>query len=1007
MHNKLRKITKYIQVVENARFCNLKEIEDISYFECGIKKGNDMPPLSSFKKYEKHSYWCTSPDSHAWLRMVIDIPQEMKGMPVMLKISTDNASGWFVDNPQFIAYVDGKMRQGLDTNHRYMILDGSRDSYEIHLYAYTGRKTALSRFYAEIKNVIPAVNDLYYDLMYPFEILSFIDQYSNEYAQIIRYLDSAVTMLELYDVESDEFIESAKRARRFLQDEFYGKFCKEQPMTTILIGHTHIDCAWLWTLEQTREKVQRSFATVVELMKRYPEYKFMSSQPLLYRKLKEEAPEIYEEVKKLVKEGRWEVEGSMWVEADCNLTSGESLVRQIIYGKRFFRDEFGVNTRTLWLPDVFGYSAALPQILKKSGIDWFVTSKISWNDTNMMPFDTFRWKGIDGTKINTYFLTAQDDKGGVPERYTTYVAGSDAKMVSGTWKRYQQKMLNNEVIATFGWGDGGGGPTPEHLEFARRGSKGVSGVPNSKIDFAGNFLKRLEDKIDVSNLVPEWQGELYLEFHRGTYTSIAKNKRNNRKSEFLFLDAELVSVLAKELLGNNFPKNTLRDGWETILTNQFHDIIPGSSIKAVYDRSDIDYARVKACADKIIDSAKSDIASKLDKNCGYVVFNPHSFTTDGLVKANGKSAIAKNIASKGYTCVNDLISTNNVKIDGKTVETNCFTVKFDKDWQITSIYDKKNSREVIKNGKKGNEIRVYVDYPDCYEAWEWEAYSLDNYKSLTELESFETVLDGARVGIKLVRPFMSSKVTQTIWFYDDIAKIDFETVADWHEQNKMVKAVFDVDINTDKATYEIQFGTIERPTHKNTSWDEAKFEVCAQKYADISEGGYGVSIINDCKYGHDIHNGLMQLSLLKCAVDPNPEADQGIMECTYSICPHAGTLAQSDTVKYAYYLNYPMSAVKASGEKSLIPESYSFVSINKENIICETVKEAEESTDTVIRLYECKNIRSKSEITIGFDAKKCYLCDMLENELEEIAINDKKITVDMKGFEIITLKFKK
>ena len=817
---------------------------------------------------------------------------------------------------------------------------------------------------------------------------------------------NTVTMLELYDVTSNEFVESTKRARKFLQEEFYEKFCKEQPMTTILIGHTHIDCAWLWTLEQTREKVQRSFATVVELMKHYPEYKFMSSQPLLYRKLKEEAPELYEEVKKLVKEGRWEVEGSMWVEADCNLTSGESLVRQVLYGKRFFMEEFGVNTRTLWLPDVFGYSAALPQILKKCGVDWFVTSKISWNDTNMMPFDTFKWQGIDGTKINTYFLTAQDDKGKDPERYTTYVAGSDAKMVSGTWKRYQQKMLNNEVIATFGWGDGGGGPTPEHLEFARRGVKGVSGVPNAKIDFAGNFLKRLEDKIEGSNLVPEWRGELYLEFHRGTYTSIAKNKRNNRKSEFMFLDAEMLATMNKLLNGTKFPKNVLKDGWETILTNQFHDIIPGSSIKDVYDRSDIDYAKVKALADEIIDSSKNDIAKRIDKNLGYVIFNPHSFVGNGAVKIDGKTAIVKNISPKGYSCVKDFKTENSIKIDKNTVETNCFTVKFDKDWQITSIYDKKNNREVIKEGKRGNEIRVYVDYPDCYEAWEWEAYSLDNYKSLTEFESVETVLDGARVGIKIVRPFMKSSVTQTIWFYDDIAKIDFDTVADWHEQNKMVKAVFDVDINTDKATYEIQFGTIERPTHKNTSWDAAKFEVCAQKYADISEGGYGVSIINDCKYGHDIHNGLMQLSLLKCAIDPNPEADQGIMECSYSICPHKGTLASSDTVEMAYYLNYPMTSVKSFGEKSELPREFSLISINSSNVICETIKEAEGSSDTVIRIYECKNIRTKAELSIGFEAKECYLCDMLENELEKLEIKNGKVAFDIGGFEIVTLKFK-
>ena len=1006
MHNKFRKIKKYLTLIDGARYTNIHDVEDISYFESEPKKGNDMPPLSCFKKYEKHSYFCSKSDSHAWFHIPLTIPKEMLGMPIMFKVSTDHVNDWYIDNPQFMAYVDGKMVQGLDMNHKYLLLDGTKEFYDIYLYAYTGRHTCLSRFYAEIKNVLTDVNDLYYDILYPFDILSFIDKFSNEYAQIVRYLDSAVTMLELYDMSSPEFVESCKRAKEYLRSEFYGKFCKEQPMTTVIIGHTHIDCAWLWTLDQTREKVQRSFSTVVELMKRYPNYKFMSSQPLLYKKLKEEAPEVYEDIKRLIKERRWEVEGSMWVEADCNLTSGESLVRQVMYGKRFFMDEFGIDTKVLWLPDVFGYSAALPQILKKCGVDWFVTSKISWNDTNVMPYDTFRWQGIDGTKINTYFLTAQKDRGTEPERFTTYNAQSDANTVSGTWKRYQQKMLSNEVIATVGWGDGGGGPTPEQLELTSRSVKGVSGVPNTKIEFAGDFLKRLGDKMENNSLVPEWRGELYLEFHRGTYTSIAKNKRNNRKSEFSYLNAEMVATLDKVLNGAKFPKKVLRDGWETILTNQFHDIIPGSSIKAVYDRSDIDYARILKNANEIIESGENAIASKIDKSCGYVVFNPHSFTGNGIVSIDGKSAYVTNISPKGYTCVSEYKTDNSISVYDNTVETNCFTVKFDKDYQITSIYDKKNDREVIKEGMLGNQIRIYIDYPDEYDAWEWQAYSLDKYKALTSLESVETINDGARVGIKVVRPYMSSKITQIIWFYDDIAKIDFETVADWHEDHKMVKAVFDVDINTDKATYEIQFGTIERPTHKNTSWDAAKFEVCAHKYADISEGGYGVSIINDCKYGHDIHAGTIQLSLLKCATEPNTEADQGIMECTYSLCPHSGTLATSDTVKLAYDLNYPMVAVKATADKSLLPESFSLVSLNKDNVICETVKEAENSLDTVVRVYESKNTRTKVTMTVGFDFKKCYLCDLLENELCELEATDGKVTFDIGGFEITTLKFK-
>ncbi|MCI8387302.1 MAG: alpha-mannosidase [Clostridiales bacterium] len=1006
MQNQYRKVKKYLSILNESRWSNERDVEGITICPCEYKTNNTPPALSEFAPYKVGELWGNGWESHAWFHFTVEIPEDMKSKPVQLVIHTDK-SGWDACNPQFIAYINGKLRQGLDTNHTFVVLD-SADSYDCYIYGYTGPKISETRFYAKLRNLNYETEQLYYDIRVPYEMLDYIDTNSQEYAETLRHLDNAVSLLDLFEVGSDEFFESVKTAKAYMDDEFYGKYCNknrgDNSPTTVGIGHTHIDCAWQWTLKQTREKVQRSFSTVLELMDRYPEYKFMSSQALLYQNLKEEAPEVYEQVKERIKDGRWECEGGMWVEADCNLTSGESLVRQVLYGKRFFKEEFGVDNRVLWLPDVFGYSAALPQILKKSGIDWFVTSKISWNETNKMPYDTFAWAGIDGTKINTYFLTAQDQTRGEPARYTTYVGNTGPKMVAGTWKRYQQKNLNNEALLTFGFGDGGGGPTAEMLELARRTEKGIPGAPLMKIDFAGDFLSRLEKKIENNRLLPEWRGELYLEFHRGTYTSISKNKRNNRQSEFLYLDAELIASMNKALTGASFPKAELHKGWEMILTNQFHDIIPGSSIKEVYDQCDIDYKFIKDTGNSVIDAAKTNLASKLDAGKGYVVFNPHSFNGNGVVKVDGVSAIVSNVPSKGYALTNDFVTGNSISIDGSTVETNRFTVRFDETWQIVSIFDKVNVREVITDGKPANEIRIYADHPDVYDAWEWQPYSLDDYKPLTAFESAEVVEDGVRRGIRIVRPHMKSKITQTIWFYDDIAKIDFETTADWHQQHQMVKAAFPVDINSDKATYEIQFGTIERPTHKNTSWDKAKFEVCAQKYADISEGGYGVSIINDCKYGHDIHDGVIQLSLFKSPTFPDPEADQGEISFTYSICPHAGTLADSDTVKLAYYLNYPMTAVKATGSESVIPESFSAVTLDRDNVICETIKESEDGNDTIIRLYESKNIRGKVNLTVGYDFKKAYLCDMMENPIKELDIVGNTISTDISGFEILTIK---
>lgn len=1008
MDKQYRKVKKYLGIIDSQRLCNISDIQNIAICPCGYKESNTPPALSEFTPFKSGEVWGSGKDSHAWFHFELDISEEMLKKPVRMIVKTDK-TGWDASNPQFIAYIDGLMRQGLDTNHTYVLLNNEAH-HDIYIYGYTGAEVESARFYAQIGNVNDTCDQLYYDLLVPYQMLDYLQPVSREYAEILKYLDMAVSKLDLYEIGSEEFFESVAEAKAFMDEEFYGKYCTTErgldTPTTIGIGHTHIDCAWLWTLKQTREKVQRSFSTVLELMDRFPEYKFMSSQALLYKDLKEEAPEVYEKVKDRIKDGRWECEGAMWVEADCNLTSGESLVRQVMYGKRFFKEEFGVDSRVLWLPDVFGYSAALPQILKKSGVDWFVTSKISWNETNMMPYDTFAWKGIDGTSVNAYFLTAQNQGRGNPSKNTTYVANTNAQMIAGTYNRYQQKALNNEAIVTFGFGDGGGGPTAEHIELGRRTAKGIPGAPVFKIDFAGDFLKRLEKKIENNPLLPEWQGELYLEFHRGTYTSIAKNKRNNRKSEFLYADAEFMASVDKALCNVEFPKASLHHGWEMILTNQFHDIIPGSSIKPVYDQCDIDYAEIKEIGDKVVNGAIANIASKLDKNKGYAVFNPHSFTGSGTVIVDGELVYVDDMPSKGYKLTNNFRRGNHVDIDSHRVETDCFIVTFDEFWQITSIYDKKNQREVIKSGCVANEIRIFADHPDVYDNWEWQPYSIDKYKTLKDVESVELVNDGIRRGIKFVRPYKQSKITQTVWFYDDIAKIDFDTVADWHQHHIMVKAAFPVDINSDKATYEIQFGTVERPTHKNTSWDKAKFEVCAQKYADLSEGGYGVSIINDCKYGHDIHNGVMTISLLKCGTYPNPEADQGEIPFVYSLCPHAGRLDESDTAKLAYYLNYPMTAIKATGDSSTLPETFSAITLDRDNVICETIKETEDGNDTIIRLYEFKNSKSHLNIKTGFKFEKAYLCDLSENEISELPVENGVIKTDIGGFEILTVKLK-
>ncbi len=1001
MQNKLRKIRQYKKIVEEQIYKNKCQVKNIVTCSCGYKTDNTIPDVSTMTPFENGGDWGEGYDTHAWFRFTVTPETDN---PYLI-VETDK-SGWDACNPQLILYINGKTVQGLDVNHREVPLKKGEKA-DVAIYAYTSFTVEKAKLFVSTAELSHDAFALYYDIAYPFDMLTYLSDESIEYAKIVDYLWRAVSKLDLYEVGSDDFYASCGEAHKFLEDEFYGKYCCPQKATTVGIGHTHIDCAWLWTLRQTREKVQRSFSTVLELMKRYPEYKFMSSQALLYKYLKEVEPELYAQVKERIKEGRWECEGAMWVEADCNLSSGESLIRQVLYGKNFFKEEFGVDNRVLWLPDVFGYTAALPQILKKCGVDWFVTQKISWNDTNRMPYDTFRWVGLDGTAINTHFITATDDEGGKSSNLCTYVGHTGAKMVNGTYKRMTQKNLSDEALLTFGHGDGGGGPTPGHLELARRAARGVPGSPNLKIEFAGDYLKRLEKNLESRTDVPCWNGELYLEFHRGTYTSIAKNKRNNRKSEFLFQDAELLGITADKLMNEPFPKAKLREGWEDILTNQFHDIIPGSSIKEVYDQSDIDYAKIKSIGDSIADGVRGRIAEKIDAKRGWVVFNPHSFNTEGLVQVNGKTVYTKEkISPKGYLATGAFVDTNTIKVDGKVIETPHLRVAFDDSWQIISIFDKRASREVLKSGTVGNEIRVYADYPDVYDAWEWQPHSCEEYKTVTECSSVEFIDDGVRLGIAIVRPFMKSTIKQTIWFYENVCRIDFDTKVDWHNKHQMLKTAFPVDVNTNSATFDVQFGSVQRPTHKNTSWDAARFEVCAHKYADISEGGYGVSIMNDCKYGHDIHDGVMQLSLLRAPTYPYPDADQGESVCTYSIMPHNCSFNECDVIKQAYYLNYPMVATPAKGEKDSLPAAFSAVTVNRENVICETVKQAEYGRDTIIRLYESANIRTDLEVILGVPAKEVYICDMMENETEKLEIKNGKVCLKVGGFEIITLKVK-
>ena len=981
------------------------------YMPCCYKKDNILPddnaPWQTFVKDSRVS----GRDSHYWFRTKFRTPKKEKDhQEIYFQLLTGKEGQWDATNPQGLLYLNGKMVQGLDVNHTEAALEFDTE-YDMYVYFYIGMHESMVEFNPTLKILDTKIEKLYYHLSVPYEAMLCLDSDDDNYIEIIKHLETACNLIDFRQIGSDDFYKSVDDAIGYLDNEFYGKSCGKHSAVVTCIGHTHIDVAWLWTLAQTREKVQRSFATVVSFMKKYPEFKFMSSQPQLYKYLKQEAPELYEEVKELVRQGRWEVEGAMWLEADCNLASGESLVRQIMFGKTFMKHEFGIDSQILWLPDVFGYSAALPQILKKSGVNKFVTSKISWNEYNKMPYDTFMWEGLDGTKIFTQFITARDyDKNAKDDNITTYVGYIRPKQVLGTWKRYQQKHYNNETIITFGFGDGGGGPTKDMLEQQRRLSYGLPGFPATKIDTVTNFLKRVEENFirngRLLKRIPTWVGELYLELHRGTYTSIAKNKKNNRISEFLYQSAEAVSVFDMVLFNGSYPQREINDGWETILLNQFHDIIPGSSIFEVYEDSDADYARIIRKGNEIFEEKLDRIASNINTEGGILVYNPNGFEASGVVDMDNEKFFVENIPAFGWKVVHPTKNEPTIQVEKNYIESKFYIAKFDEAGNIVFLYDKEYDRHVIVEGEKANELQIFEDMPKCYDAWEITKYYKQKMWTIDRVVNVEVLREGCRSGLAITKKFGNSTITQKIYFYENIRNIDFETEIDWHEEHLLLKAAFPLNIHTDKATYDIQFGNIERPTHTNTSWDEAKFEVCAHKWADLSEDDYGVSLMNNCKYGYSTERNVLKLSLLKCATYPNPHADKGKHTFTYSLYPHGGNFKAGGTIQASYLLNRPFVAKKVHRNTGILCDNYSMIRCDKENIIIETVKKAEQSNDIIIRLFDSYNRKTKANIRFGFDVKKAYICDMLENEISEVTVENNSVTVPVSNFEIVTLKLK-
>lgn len=978
-------------------------------------------PWEEFDSKTMHWY---GPDEHYWFRAEYTVPKSMDGKTLYLKVATQVDHWDYAKNPQFLLFVNGQMTQGMDLNHQTVMLERCAkegETYTIDLQGYTGVMFAELTFTMETVEVDETINEIYYDIVVPLQGFSRMQEDDKVRKDLRTILNNTVNLLDLRTPYSEEFYQSIEEAHNYIQKALYEDMSGYEDVIASCIGHTHIDVAWLWTVAQTREKVARSFSTVLKYMDEYPEYKFMSSQPALYQFLKERYPETYEKIKERVKEGRWEPEGGMWVEADCNLTSGESLVRQFLYGKKFFKDEFGIDSRILWLPDVFGYSGALPQIMKKSGIKYFMTTKLAWNQINKVPYDTMMWRGIDGSEIFTHLITTLGVGQSEADFFTTYNGMLHPDAILGGWHRYQNKDINNDILIAFGYGDGGGGPTREMLETSKRMEKGIRGIPKVRQEFAGNYFEELEERVEGNKSLPVWEGELYFEYHRGTYTSMGRNKRSNRRCEQLLMDAELLEVLT-----GTSEKEEMDKIWRTVLLNQFHDILPGSSIAEVYEVTKKEYAEIESrLAEMIAEKLNLLMDGGQDK---ISVFNTLGFDRNDVVSlgdchaaaltdesgkiypvqetAQGAVAYITDIPAKGGKTL-QLLDTvkeeaSRIQITENGIETPFYRISIDENGLFTSIYDKECDREVLKAGEKGNLLRMYEDKPMHYDCWDIDMYYSEKYWDAEKADKIQWTEEGpVRATLEIQRTISNSVIKQKIHFYADSRRIDFSTWVDWKEHQHLLKVHFPVNIHSDEATFEVQFGNLKRKIHGNTSWDEARFESCGQKWMDISEGHYGVSLLNDCKYGYSAKDSNIALTLIKSGIEPNKTADQEEHVFTYALYPHKEMWSAAGTVQEAYKLNQPAYATRGELKNT----GKSFISTDKDNIIIETVKPAENGDGMIVRLYDCENSLTKATLTFAEGMlESVEECNLMEEKEADIEACGNSFTVSVKPYEIKTYR---
>ena len=833
---------------------------------------------------------------------------------------------------------------------------------------------------------------LYLDARILLGFIKHLDEDSVRRARIILALNNCINAF------SDDR-KNVEEARQCLKEEL-SKPASASDLSVSAIGHAHIDTGWLWPVKETVRKSARTFATQLSIIEKYPEYIFGASQPQHYQFMKDQYPELYSRIKGAVRSGNWEVQGGMWIEADCNLISGESMVRQLLHGKNFFKDEFDIVVDNLWLPDVFGYSAALPQILKRAGVNYFLTQKLSWSQFNDFPHHTFNWRGIDGTEILTHFP---------PEN--TYNSELDTEFLLPAQKGFKEKDKLNEFISLFGVGDGGGGPKPENVELGRRMSD-LENSPRVQFDTAKNFFDRLDKH---KNDLETWVGELYLELHRGTLTTHGLVKKQNRKLEWKLRSVEMLfSCLSFE----DYPIEELDRLWKILLINQFHDIIPGSSINLVYQTTHAEYEEIQKGCDRLLHESaqmlfKEDMDSiVLVNTLSYVwrgsVKIPESFEQSELMDKDGNKIPLQKMDDGVFAYVElDALSFNNFKkgesVDHDIQDNEDFLIEnelvryeFDDHGTLVSAFDKELQKEFMVD--PGNVLSLYEDRPNNWDAWDVDFFYRDALIETAKVVEVFLLSTGSVIQqLRVMLSIGNSKIDQTITLHPHSKRLDFITHVDWIESHKMLRVHFPVNVRSEQASFDIQYGYVRRNTHRNTSWDRAKFEVVGHKYADISDHDNGIALLNDCKYGYMVHDNILDLNLLRSPSNPDPDADKGTHTFTYSLLPHQNDLINSSVLAESACLNQEPLLFEGMVSEIDIP-----IKLFGEGLELSVFKKAEKEDVWILRIIE--TLGKKSSGSVQFNGELVE-CDLMEwSDIGESHFIEDSFNLTLDPFEIKTFK---